>query len=481
MLLILACDIGSSYTKVALLDGLKASGNIIHASYSKYLPLEQQSGAVWQKLLDNIASILDLYKNLTIEALCLSSHGPSLIAIDARGAPIVSPHNPIHRIHQLGDSQFRLGPSYYMPLARSMWALFSPEQRKSVACILPPANYIAYLLTGIACVPIPERYAHFYWPCTSGQPLDREFAHLLPKLRPLTDCVGYVQNNDALSSFAAVKGAAVFCPGVDFFAAEVGLNSSKASLLRNRTGTSEGFNLMLPPLPSTALENLLLPNGYFVNYHVMSQKPVLSYIQEGSGKLFEQLFQIWLQCEAKQIDREPEPSPIEMQAFATSYRHSQKALMLQQILEDSSSPILDKAKQFSDRLISKGLAYSEFLAIVQREFGQLHFSQLGLYTMQLLVHYFAHHCQTMFAIYQQLAGQEPLPQEVLLSGGQGYYPDWLQWKADHSGIAIHQASICEAEFIGAAAICYYKLGYFPSLEAASQQFLSIAKIYQPQR
>ena len=134
----------------------------------------------------------------------------------------LAPINPIHRIHpsnrlrqQAEDAQFCLGTSYYMPLARSMWSLFSYEQRSRVACILPPANYICYLLTGVACVPIPEHYAKFYWPCTVGHPLDHDFCHLLPKLRQLSECVGYVQASHALGSL--LQGAPVFCPGSGFF------------------------------------------------------------------------------------------------------------------------------------------------------------------------------------------------------------------------------------------------------------------------
>ena len=92
MLLLLACDIGSSYTKVALLNGPKSGHDIIHASYSKYLPLEQQNRLVWQQLIHNIGCILAKHTDVTIEAFCLSSHGPSLIAIDDMGEPIASPN-----------------------------------------------------------------------------------------------------------------------------------------------------------------------------------------------------------------------------------------------------------------------------------------------------------------------------------------------------------------------------------------------------
>ena len=210
---------------------------------------------------------------------------------------------------------------------------------------------------------------------------------------------------------------------------------------------------MLPPLPSTVLQNIQLPSGYFINYHVMSQRPVLSYIQEGSGKLFEQLFQIWLKHESGQVGtwQQQEYNEVDMQLFGTSHRHSQKGMMLQQILGEQSMLKLTQASQFAQAFARKGLPYSEFLIIVQRKMGKLPFRQLGLYTMQLLVHYFKLALQSHVCyLPTNCRAKYNCQRKVLLSGGQGHYPDWLQWKADHSGIAIHQTSVHEAEFIGSS-------------------------------
>ena len=523
--MILLCDIGSSYTKIALFDGLNKEPNIVGTSYRKYLPMEYQDGFSWAKLLYDIEYVLSnrskeipcfteennpyvpMPNRTKMEAISLSSHGPSLLAIDAKGMPIINKHNPMHRTRPEVQS-FRQGNSFYLPLARAMWTLFNEEQRRQIACILPPANYIAYLLTGETHVPIPEHYHMFYW-TEAAVGLDREFIHLLPELFPLEKKVGDVQNiataykNDLiglspLPELEKLQGLPVFCPGVDYFAAEAGLSCCTDHLLHNHTGTSEGFNLLLPtnsPMEQTVEQpitqkqkQLAFPPGYFLNYHVINKKPILSYIQEGSGKLFDQLFQLWQQKSAKselgyqQQNFElcpPKIYPI-YPIYPNEYQYHAQNTMLQTILGDFSQWQLKQANQLAQDFMQSKTPFLEFFPKLKQETGLNDLVQTGLSVMQVLVKYFTLHCDRMFYLQQQFATekQTQTTREVFISGGQSQHPIWLNWKAQHSNTIIH-TGICDAEFIGAAAIIYYGLGYFPSVETASKKLFRIFQTYSP--
>ncbi len=526
--MILACDIGTTYTKWALLCNPreeKLGQPIVYTSHRKYLPLERQNGESWRALLQDIALILRLVSDPAyaaarfpgscvsasdiatvrrLEALSFSSHGPSLLAIDRDGQPIASCHNPVHRTDP-GLAQYRRGASFYLPLARALWDRLSLEQRGQVACILPPANYMCYLLGGALCVPIPRHYQNFYWPEATQEGTeaeikinssvkDAELLPLLPRLCDFSASVGRVQVS-ALRLHGLppeLEALPLFCPGVDFFAAEAGLSHSCDTLLRNRTGTSEGFNLFLPRHYTIDAEakSLRNPPGYFLNYHVINKRPVLSYVQEGSGKLFGQLFELWQaykQLPSGGLPAKPEPCSLagfvkaETHANAphcSAWQRSQENLMLQEIILNASSNELRRAEQYAQNFVQARHPISEFLSSLSDAFPVVEFPLLGLYGIQLLVQFFVWHSQIIFELYRQYSGR-PFCQErqALLSGGQAYYPVWLNWKARQSGIVIHTPSICDAEFIGAAAICYYRLGYFDSIEMASKHLLKISYTY----
>ncbi|WGK68489.1 hypothetical protein P0082_08355 [Candidatus Haliotispira prima] len=512
----MACDIGSTHTKVALLrnpkeetetetKGTKTNkqerripeNNVIYISYRKYLPLEQQDGETLRALLSEIGQVLEQKaKGRTIEAWSFSGHGPSLIAIDRNGRAISGNRNPIHRTAPEID-RFRCGSSFYLPLARALWAGLDEEQRKSVASILPPSNYVSFLLTGRTVIPIPEHYEKFYWhsPNKDGHhrvhspktqdyhEMDSQFLHLLPELAPFCDTVGEIQAG-ALSDFGlppASQGTPVFCPGVDFFVGEAGLSYCASTLLRNRTGTSEGFNLLLPEytpeVMQSKLKQMTFPPGYFLNYHVISKGALLSYVREGSGELFGKLFGLW-QSHRPRHPHPAEAPDISNTLYCASLERTQKNIMLQDILLNASPAELKRANQFAHTFASGSRPCSEFLQILERELHRSSFEQLGLYTLQLLVRYFIMHCETIYSLHRKFTGSiMEHEKETLLSGSQAYYPGWLAWKARHSGIAIHVPSICDAEFIGAAAICFHKLGYFPSIKLASKHLLRISQVY----
>ena len=506
--MILACDIGSTYTKVALLRNpleqraaqaaalgevppeFSTGGHcsdVLFASYRKYLPLEQQNGTSLRRLLLDIAGVLEhngknrpkSKKNgQKIEALSFSGHGPSLIAIDRDGRVIPSAHNPIDR-SAAGLDAFRRGPSFYLPLARALWARLGPALRSQVACIIPVANYLAFLLTGESAVPIPLGYASFYWPAAEPRhELDAEFLPLLPKLADFCAAAGRVQVA-ALREFSlphSLEGLPVFCPGVDFFAAEAGLCCGPSqNWLHNRTGTSEGFNLLLPKnLCRPAAQKsrrIALPPGYFISPHVTGRGLVLSYIQEGSGALFDRLFRLWQ-------GSEPGGQKTMAALDCASLERIQRSAMLQNILFNASSAALGRAKAFAKQFA--GQPCHEFFralsAFAGREISDL--SQLGLYLLQTLAECFSQHSATIFSLYKKCGGSDFAGErEVLVSGSQAGYPVWLDWKARHSRTKIYVPSVFDAEFLGAAAIGYSSLGYFSSLEAASEHLFRISRQY----
>ncbi len=514
--MILACDIGSTHTKIALLRNPQelrearvqsarngAENSIIYASYRKHLPLERQDGQSFRALLPEIADTVhrmlglssgslssDLRPQFKIEALSFSGHGPSLIAINRDGLPVAGSFNPVHRTAPQIAS-FRRGPSFYLPLARVLMSGFNQQQYKQLACILPPINYICFLLTGECNVPIPEHYTHFYWPQAAskqssgsrGSEDQRDYAHesdsqflrlLAPlRLQDFSAAVGRVQSS-AIQLFglpAEWLDLPVFCPGVDFFAGEAGLSHCSATMLRNRTGTSEGFNLLLPENRSRAP----LPPGYFLNHHVISQEAQLSYVQEGGGNLFDQLFRQWQSPRQAALNTGP------YAMHCAAQERIQKSTMLQELLETAPSAEQQAARHFARRFVASSRPCTEFFSAlkppaIQEPLPEL--PRLGLYTLYLLLEYFTVHCHRIFTLYRELTGSSICSREVLLTGTQAYYPYWLRWKAQHSGISIHVPSICDAEFVGAAALCYYQLGYFPTVESASSQLLEISRVYE---
>ena len=523
--MILACDIGSTHTKVALLRNpleqrtaqalalgkevllpgvtggplVRLNGpcsDVLFASYRKYLPLEQQDGPSLRRLLFDIGEVL-WHKRQTkgqrtsqqkgngqiVEALSFSGHGPSLVAIDRDGQLIPSAYNPIDR-SATGLEAFRCGSSFYLPLARALWMRLGPALRDKTVCMLPVTNYLVFLLTGKISVPIPADYASFYWPAAEEKSddcheLDAGFLPLLPKLTDFCTAVGRVQAA-ALREFSlpqSVEGVPVFCPGVDFFAAEAGLcHGSSQKWLHNRTGTSEGFNLFLKKIyhPDKRKSGpIVLPPGYFISPHVTGRGLMLSYIQEGSGALFDWLFRLWQERDSGPVGRK---SMVALDC--ASLERIQRSAMLQNILLNASRAELDRAEQFAKQFVKSRQPYCQFSSALSvfagREVSDL--PQLGLYLLHVLSDCFSHHSSTMFSLYKVCTGRN-LERSVLVSGSQAGYPAWLEWKACRSQTKIYVPSVFDAEFLGAAAIGYSQLGYFSSLEAASKHLFCISRHY----
>ena len=301
------------------------------------------------------------------------------------------------------------GLSLFLPRIAAFRAKYS-DVFDSAAQLFSGPEYVSYLLTGAAVTSLPDpRYEAAYW---SKEELFRfsEALHIdtdrLAGLLPPFTAAGTV-----IGRFCGIP---VIAGVPDFIAALIGTGTLTAGTACDRAGSSEGINVCISQ-PHRAEKTLLLPS-------VMPD--------------------LW----------------------------------------NLSSVIPSSGAAFSSFLVSHGFLGNDYIAAMERIAAEP-FAALGAYPatfagqgrafVEELAFRIRHGCDLL----EQASGFHPV---YTLSGGQAHNAIWCQMKANMTGRTFALPAFADGELIGDAALAFYGLGRGDNLAAIAQRLIRIKRYYEPE-
>lgn len=264
MPLVLACDIGGSHFRLALVDEAGA----IRQDVTLASPGEHEDGGgiapeAWWDLFAAAAEQLarkapEAFAGAAAVAVCGITR--TQVFLDAAGAPV---HAAITwrdaRAAELAEElRARLDASHpetthvnaFHPLARLAWLQrYAPSAYGRLAHVVDPKDFINARLTGI--VASDAISAARLTACAANAGTASLFAGagisdaVLPPLVPPGATVGTIRE-DASGALARLAGRPVVCGSHDTWAAVVGLGAMRPGFAYNISGTTEVLGLMSP-------------------------------------------------------------------------------------------------------------------------------------------------------------------------------------------------------------------------------------------
>ena len=458
---ILCADIGTSSLKAAFIT---EDGTIV--KFIRLLFPHPVHAVDWVQTF--FAAWRSLPADYTVEAICISGNGPSLVAVPQnRRAPEASINSAgrVPKIHINGDRHLfaaslppddvmngiidaakndtlflwnepvlqeltvsgqqgatvpapqdgaasipPAGASLFLPRIAAFRAKY-PAVFDSAAQLFSGPEYVSCLLTGAAVTSLPDpRYEAAYWSkaelCRFAEALHIDTERLAGLLPPFTAAGTVIGRFCGIPVVAGVP---------DFIAALIGTGTLTAGTACDRAGSSEGINVCISQ-PCRSEKTLLLPS-------VMPD--------------------LW----------------------------------------NLSSVIPSSGAAFSDFLIAHGLRGNDYIAAMERIAAEpfvasgaypATFAGQGRAFVEALAFRIRHGCDLL----EQASGFHPV---YTLSGGQAHNALWCQMKADMTGRTFALPAFADGELVGDAALALFALGRGDNLAAIAQRLIRIKRYYEPEQ
>ena len=442
----LACDIGTSSLKAALVDG----GGRVLAQARVRFPDARRTARDWAlafaEACARIKAALAASDGATFapEAIAISGNGPTLVSVDPSGAcgPVLLWNDPVgdfpraNGSPRAGDSPHPVlsrGPSIFIPRIVAYRDAFA-EQYERARTILSGPEWLVWALTGNATTILPDpRFERAYWTPGDLAAAGLDGSRLAP-FAPIGHDAGKSSRallraaagacdgeaGDAASkdvfparaaSFDAVpEGIPVISGGPDFVVALIGTGTLSPGKACDRAGTSEGLNVCtaepiehrtIRPLPS------VIPGLWNA-----------AYLLPDTGAEFH----AWRRATGQDGREYPDI-----------------------MAEIAASPIFPSRGEE----IHPGRALVERIGFsVRRGVEALH------------------------------AATGPVG-EFALSGGQARNATWNQMKADIAGATFALTSTPDGELMGDAVVAFAALGEYGSIEEAAHRMVTVARRFEP--
>ena len=424
---IFCVDIGTSSLKAAFIT---ESGTVM--KFIRLLFPQPVQAADWVRAFFSAWAALPA--DCTIQAICVSGNGPSLVALPhRRSVPKSEPSLPASPVSaELRDSIIEaakddilflwnepLPPDFTVPAGTSLFlpriAAFHtkyPEVFDTAAYLFSGPEYIAYLLTGTPVTVLPDpRYEVAYWNRADlphfAESVLRIDGKSLTKLLPPFTHAGTV--------LGAFCGIPVIAGVPDFIAALIGTGTLIPGNACDRAGSSEGLNICIPQ-PIRTAGALLLP----------SVMPAL-----------------W----------------------------------------NISSVIPSSGAAFSAFLVSHGFLGNDYIGAMKRIAAEPFIAQ-GVYPAtfagqgRAFVENLAFRIRRSCDVLETASGYKPV---YTLSGGQAYNPCWCQMKADMTGRTFALPAVADAELLGDALLALHGLNPATDIAELAKKLIRIERYYEPDR
>ena len=424
---IFCVDIGTSSLKAAFIT---EAGTVL--KFTRVLFPQPVQAADWVRAF--FAAWEALPADCSIQAICVSGNGPSLVALPhQRSVPKSEKKLPMYPIPAgLRDSIIEAakddtlflwneplppdvvvpaGASLFLPRIAAFKATYS-DVFGAAAYLFSGPEYIAYLLTGTAVTVLPDpRYEAAYWNSAELQDFAESVLHTDP------ECLSkqlppFVQAGTVLGRFCGIP---VIAGVPDFIAALIGTGTLVPGCACDRAGSSEGLNVCIQePLRSTGA--LLLPS-------IMPDLWNISSVIPSSGAAFSAFL-------------------VSHGFLGNDYIGAMERIAAEPFIADGVYPAT---------FAGQGRAFVEALAYRIR-----------------------HACDVL----EQVSGYHPV---YTLSGGQAYNPCWCQMKADMTGRTFALPAVADAELLGDALLALHGLNPSTDITALAQKLIRIERYYEPDR
>ncbi|UER67708.1 FGGY-family carbohydrate kinase [Borrelia sp. BU AG58] len=248
---VLSIDIGTSTLKSALVNSHYGVLESLDVNYFDYfvVDFENFDYRIWVFALRRAIAN---FKDKNIDCISISGISPCLIALDANLVPL----EVLHWNSSKTFGSFR-GKSVFLPLVlRACERGIYDKVRYFVSCF----EYFIYLLTGNLITSYPSSaYVPFIWSDAEMREYNLDQNKFPPFLR-MGEIAGRVTNSASIE-FGIKDGVEVINAGMDYLSVLIGSGAFSPGILSNRTGTTEGFNLV----SDEQLEGFYLQYPYFLD------------------------------------------------------------------------------------------------------------------------------------------------------------------------------------------------------------------------
>ncbi len=290
--------------------------------------------------------------------------------------------------------------------------------------ILSGPECLIYELTGSAVTILPEeRYTKAYWTQEElfSLGLSNEEFCKLPAFVTSGSKAGSITEEAAKKINCSIiqKGMKVYCGAPDFISALVGTNTLSPGKICDRAGSSEGLNICTPsPVSAQGIRTLPSVIPSFWN---------ASYLLPESGILFS--------------------------AFKNK-------------IERERGKEIDFNTLVHDCLASDGTEKDSSLAQGKKQMQDTAMQvKQGLEVLAKAVS----------------TTQTAMPDQMIITGGQAANIEWIQMKADITGMKILVPECHDAELIGDAVFAFTGMGIFTSITEGAQKMCRIQTIIEPEK
>ncbi|KUL93122.1 carbohydrate kinase [Bosea sp. WAO] len=459
MSVVLACDLGGTSFRAALVDGngQVLAQNAIPGPASRDVAgsSEIEAEAWWRALIEACAGLAREAPRLfdAVEAVAICGVTRTQVLIDRDGRPVrpAMTWKDTRAEALLPRLRERLDPAHpetaainaFHPLARLVW--LREQERENfdeLACVLEPKDYLNFRLTGRqASDPVSlARLLAAAEQAASGDLLGAIglSAAILPQLLEPCEPVGEVQP-DLPAPLDRLAGRPVFCASNDTWAAVVGLGAMREGFAYNISGTTEVLGVMGPE-PARA-EGLMT-----VDWRGLFQLGGPS--QNGADTVS------WL---LSLLGRDGEGRiGHEIDALLAGVRQPQPVLFL---------PYLqgERVPYWNPGLRGAFIGLNRWHGATDLAFAVLE----GVAFLNRIV-----------LARAETATGRPVA-EIRFGGGGAANPVWSQIKADICGRPVVVGASQEPGLLGAAIIAFTGLGRFASLAAAQAALVTTAARFEP--
>ncbi|QMU99311.1 xylulose kinase [Borrelia sp. A-FGy1] len=231
---VLSIDIGTSTLKSALLNSNCGVLESFDVNYFDYfcVDFENFDYRIWVFALKKVFSS---FRHKSVDCISISGISPCLIALDSNFFPL----DVLHWNSSKVVSGFK-GKSAFLPFVLSTLERGIYDK---VSYFVSCFEYFIYLLTDNLITSYPSSaYIPFIWSDIEIRKYKLDKNKFPPFLR-MGESAGRVTINASIK-FGIKSGIEVINAGMDYLSVLVGSGAFYPGVLSNRTGTSEGFNLV---------------------------------------------------------------------------------------------------------------------------------------------------------------------------------------------------------------------------------------------
>jgi xylulokinase len=398
-------------------------------------------------LLRELSSVaIESYGQDPVEALSVSGNGPTLVAVDKDGKPLMpalvwSDRRALEESAEISRLAGRhVDPAFYLPKALR---LMRRETRlyDETACFMPCPEYLAFRLTGIRHAVLP---APGYEPFIHGKAI-LEGAGLDPDKFPPLAVPGASLGRlieDAAKSSGLPRSCRVAAGLPDFLSALLGSGVTAPGIALDRSGSSEALNLCSTrPFPTETLFSLPHPVAGLFN---------VSGGVSTSGSALD-----WL---SRLLGTSGPSSGMDENVLETlsAIEPGSEGLLFLPYLEGERAPLWDP------------LARGAFVGL-KASHGKTQLLRALLESVAFALR----------DIEATMEGAGLAVDEIRAAGGPSRNRLWTKIKADVLGRKIVLPESSEAEIAGSAAIALASISRFPSIIQASAAVSRVATVVEP--